>query len=171
MGLFDKITEKFTDAASDKIHGMTVGRLQAGAERRFDSMIDSRIQATSDQMVANGMAAGMAEMGMTSMPDMAQMQAAQSQIMEYGQEQQRIQSVGVRGTAVMMSMTPIQGAPQMDPGLQWMSVQAEITVHGREPYVATVTQMVAAITAHLYAPGTSHAVAVDPANTNLFAYV
>lgn len=171
MGLFDKLTEKFTDAASDKIQGMTVGRLQAGAERRLDSMIDSRIQAASDQRVANGMAAGMAEMGKTSMPDMAQMQAAQSQVMAYGQEQQRIQSVGIRGTAVMMSMTPIQGAPQMDPSVQWMSVQAEITIPGREPYVATVTHMVASVTAQLYAPGTSHAVAVDPANTNLFAYV
>lgn len=189
MGLFDRFTEAAADKLTDKLKDATTRKLADKAEQ----FVQDKVVQASQNTARRGMERGMAEMGIqdaSQLPDPAALSAmaarmdlasmtppdpsalanVQQQVMGYAQEQQRIQSVGVKGTAVIQAVTPIPDAPAVDPSMPWMHVTAQISVPGQAPYVATVAQMVPGVTAAMYAPGTTHAVAVDPANPSLWTY-
>ncbi|MGJ3508384.1 hypothetical protein [Enemella sp. A6] len=134
----------------------------------FDKFKQAKQAMTASNMKA-GWSAGMS----SAAAQMANPMAAAgnvSKLQAYGEELKRIQSVGLRGTGVVRSLTPVPGAEKLDPGLDWMVVQTEIALPGRPPYLAENNQLVASVTAHLYAPGTQHNVAVDPADPNKYAF-
>lgn len=126
-------------------------------------------EAMTPANIQAGLSAGMASAG-AQMANPAQAAANAPKLQAYGAELQRIQAIGMRGTAVVRSVTPIPGAEKLDPNLDWMTVQTEITLPGRPPYLAQNNQLVASITADMYAPGTRHNVAVDPADPNNYAF-
>lgn len=86
----------------------------------------------------------------------------------YGQEARRLQKQGILGSGVIVSVTPTGEVAVA--GVDWATIEVSVTVPGRERYIAVERHMVPRITADMYAPGTRHTIAVDPANPNHFAF-
>lgn len=87
---------------------------------------------------------------------------------DYGRELQRLQREGILGSGVIVSVVPTGEAAAS--GVDWADVEIEMSLPGRERYIATDRIMVPRVTADLYAPGTRHNVAVDRSNPNKFAF-
>lgn len=127
MGLFDRFTEAAADKLTDKLKDATTRKLADKAEQ----FVQDKVVQASQTTARRGMERGMAEMGIqdaSQLPDPAALSAmaarmdlasmtppdpsalanVQQQVMGYAQEQQRIQSVGVKGTAVIQAVTPIR---------------------------------------------------------------
>ncbi|NLT29197.1 MAG: hypothetical protein GXX86_01890 [Propionibacterium sp.] len=134
----------------------------------FDKIKQAKESMTAENIKA-GWSAGMSSVA-NQMSNPARAAANVPKLQAYGAELQRIQSVGIRGTGVVQSLTPIPGAEQLDPNLDWMAVHTEITLPGRPAYLAANNQLVPRLTAHLYAAGTRHNVAVDPADPNAYTF-
>ena len=88
-------------------------------------------------------------------------------LQNYGREMQRIQQVGIRGSGVIRSVST---AGQSVSGNDWADFEMDMTLPGREPYLATTRIMMPRTTADMHAPGSRHNVAVDPADPNNFAF-
>ena len=88
-------------------------------------------------------------------------------LQNYGREMQRIQQVGIRGSGVIRSVSPAGGSVS---GNDWVDIEMDMTLPGREPYLATTRIMMPRTTADMYASGSRHNVAVDPVDPNNFAF-
>ena len=52
-------------------------------------------------------------------------------LQNYGREMQRIQQVGIRGSGVIRSVSPAGGSVS---GNDWVDIEMDMTLPGREPY-------------------------------------
>ncbi|NLA55803.1 MAG: hypothetical protein GX859_05830 [Corynebacterium humireducens] len=88
-------------------------------------------------------------------------------LQEYGRELQRLQQVGIRGVGVIRSVSP---TGEKASGVDWADIEIDMTLPGRDTYLATTRIMMPRNTADMYAPGSRHNVAIDPADPNNFAF-
>lgn len=84
----------------------------------------------------------------------------------YSRELQRLQWEGTLGSGVIRSVSP---TGESAAGVDWTMIEIEVTLPDRAPYLATSRIMMPRTTADMYAPGSRHNIAVDPADPNNFA--
>jgi len=75
--------------------------------------------------------------------------------------------VGIRGVGVIRSVSP---TGEKAGGVDWADIEIDMTLPGRDTYLATTRIMMPRNTADMYAPGSRHNVAIDPADPNNFAF-
>ncbi|MFF1573171.1 hypothetical protein ACFVWR_10515 [Leifsonia sp. NPDC058292] len=153
MGLFDR-AKKAADSAGA---GAQDWAAQAAAAQELAS------QALKDAGYAQGGAVTMANAGSVS----ADMYADREVLTAYGQELNRIIAVGAKGTSVIRSAVDTGERVSGNP---WYQLQVEVTLPGAAPYLVSKREMVAPQFLANYAEGSSHEVAVDPADPQKIAF-
>lgn len=89
-------------------------------------------------------------------------------VQAYGEELRRLQREGILGSGIIVSVIPTGEVAAA--GVDWADFEMEMSLPGRDRYIATGRLMLPHTTADMYAPGTRHNVAVDPVNPNHFSF-
>ncbi|MCS5719644.1 hypothetical protein N1027_16045 [Herbiconiux sp. CPCC 205763] len=147
MGLFGK--------AKNAFGGGDMAAQAAAAQQMAD-------QAMRDAGYTDGAPVTMANAGSVG----AQMSADHDVLNAYGQELNRIIAVGAPGASVIRSSVD---TGERTSGNPWYQLEIEVTLPGQTPYTVSKREMVPPQFLANYAEGTTHTVAVDPANPQAIA--
>lgn len=131
-------------------------------------LFDQFKQAFSKENLKQGLSAGSQAAGEALRnPQGAMADAATANA--FGQELRRIRENGLQGECTIRALhdTEEPGAA----GNDWKMVEVEVRLPGRDPYVASMRQLVPRGFEEQYATGTVYKVAVDPNDPNRFAFL
>lgn len=152
MGLFDRAKNALGGGAAG---GDWAAQAQAAQELANQQLRDAGYTDGSPLTAANVGAVG------------ADMYADREVLTAYGQELNRIIAIGAPGTSVIRSAVDtgerISGNP-------WYQLEVEVTLPGAPAYTVSKREMVAPQFLANYAVGTTHQVAVDPADQQNIAF-
>ncbi len=144
MGLFDRAKNAFSGGNQD-----WAAQAQAAQELASQQLRDGGYTDGSQVTAANA--------GQVS----AQLQADHDVLNAYGQELNRIIAIGAPGSSVI---TGLVDTGERTAGNPWYQLEVLVTLPGAAPYSVTKREMVAAQFLANYSIGSSHDVAVDPAD-------
>ncbi|AJT42538.1 hypothetical protein [Psychromicrobium lacuslunae] len=148
MGLFDRAKNAFGGNPTGSNQDWAA-QAQAAQELASQHLRDAGYTDGSQVTMANAAQVG------------GQMQADHDVLNAYGQELNRIISIGTPGSSVV---TGLVDTGERTAGNPWYQLEVQVTLPGAAPYTVTKREMVPAQFLANYAVGTAHEVAVDPAN-------
>lgn len=158
MGLLDRAKGAF---GGGKSNGAGAGSGDWAAQAQAAQQLAS--QHLKDAGYSDGAPVTSANVGEFS----GQAYADRDVVTAYGQELNRIIAVGRTGTGVIVSAVD---TGERIAGNPWFQLEVEVTLIGASPYLVSKREMVAPQFLVNYAVGTSHGVAVDPANAQNIAF-
>lgn len=131
-------------------------------------LFDQFKQALSKDNIKQGLGAGFQSAGESLRNPQAAFGDAAT-VNAFGQEQARIRAAGVQGECTVRALhdTTEQGPS----GSDWKLVEVEVRLPGKEPYIASMRQLVPRAFAEQYQAGTVYKVAVDQQDPNSFAFL
>lgn len=131
-------------------------------------LFDQFKQAFTKENLQQGLSAGFQSAG-ESLRNPQGAMADAAAVNAFGQELRRIRENGLQGECTMRALHDTsEPAPA---GNDWKVLAAEIRLPGREPYVASMRQLVPRGFEEQYATGKVYKVAVDPNDPNRFAFL
>lgn len=145
MGLFDR--------ARNALGGMDPQASAAQAQ--------AAQQLAAQQLAQAGYSDGTLPVAAEGADLRARMQADHDVLNAYGQELNRVIAIGTRATGII---TGAVDTGERTAGNAWYRIDIEVTIPGAAPYTVAKREMVAAQFIGNYAIGSSHDVAVDPAD-------
>ncbi len=89
---------------------------------------------------------------------------------QYGQELQRLAREGIPGEGTIRDVREATGTQPATPGSEWKTVETEIVLPGRAPYLASMQQLIPHVTADQFQPGMRYRVAVDQNDPHTYAF-
>lgn len=153
MGLFDRAKNAFSGGAGGAAGA--AGAADFAAQAQAAQALAA--QHLKDAGYTDGSQVTMANAGQVG----EQMYADREVLTAYGQELNRIIAVGQPGTSVI---TAAVDTGERISGNPWFQLDIEVTLPGQAPYTVRKREMVAPQFMARYAVGSTHDVAVDPAN-------
>ena len=147
MGLFDRVKNSFGG-------GDIAAQAQAAQQLAAEHLRHAGYTDGSMPTMANAAQVG------------AQAQADHDVLNAYGQELNRIIAIGLKGTSVI---TGSVDTGERTAGNAWYQIEVAVTMPGSAPYTVSQRTMVAAQFQAMYAVGSTHDVAVDPADPQKIA--
>ncbi|MCW2288167.1 hypothetical protein EDF60_0904 [Leucobacter luti] len=166
MGLFDRDNNVRGGSGTARAAAAELA-IQAQADQAQNDQAQAEQEPTAQQPTGTGDPDGSPATIANTDQVSEQTHADRELLAAYAQELHRIIAVGRPGTSVVLAA--VDTGEQIS-GNPWFQLDVEVTLPGQTPYLVSRREMVAAQFLARYATGTTHGVAVDPADPQNIAF-